>query len=236
MAFEADPGDQLGLGRRRRRGRRRAGCHPIAYFAATSDSPLATLFERATYVGFAVPGIVLALALVYFGSGYLPWIYQTLPLLVFAYVVRFLPQVVGSTRTAILGVDPKLVEAGRTLGESSMGAFRRVTFPLTRSGIVAGAALVFLTTMKELPVTLILRPSGFETIVTQIWRAQETALYQYAVVPTLILLVISGLSMVVILTQEGGEEGCEGAVAGVHNCPLTDETRSAPTSLRFHTY
>lgn len=129
------------------------------------------------------------------------------PLLVFAYVVRFLPQVVGSTRTAILGVDPKLVEAGRTLGESSMGAFRRVTFPLTRSGIVAGAALVFLTTMKELPVTLILRPSGFETIVTQIWRAQETALYQYAVVPTLILLVISGLSMVVILTQEGGEEG-----------------------------
>jgi len=50
---------------------------PIAYFAATSDSPLATLFERATYVGFAVPGIVLALALVYFGSGYLPWIYQT---------------------------------------------------------------------------------------------------------------------------------------------------------------
>jgi len=181
---------------------------PIAYFAATSDSPLATLFERATYVGFAVPGIVLALALVYFGSGYLPWIYQTLPLLVFAYVA-----VVSSRRSSARrgprssGVDPKLVEAGRTLGESSMGAFRRVTFPLTRSGIVAGAALVFLTTMKELPVTLILRPSGFETIVTQIWRAQETALYQYAVVPTLILLVISGLSMVVILTQEGGEEG-----------------------------
>ena len=180
---------------------------PVAYFAATHDSPLATVFERATYVGFAVPGIVLALALVYFGSGYLPWLYQTLPLLVFAYVVRFLPQAVGSTRTSILGVDPRLVEAGRTLGESSMGAFRRVTFPLTRSGIVAGAALVFLTTMKELPVTLILRPSGFETIVTQIWRAQETALYQYAVVPTLILLVISGLSMVVILAQEGDERG-----------------------------
>ena len=180
---------------------------PIAYFAATHRSPLATAFERATYVGFAVPGIVLALALVYFGSGYLPWVYQTLPLLVFAYVVRFLPQVVGSSRTAIVGVDTRLIEASRTLGESPMGAFRRVTFPLTRSGIVAGAALVFLTTMKELPVTLILRPSGFETIVTQIWRAQETALYQYAVVPTLILLVVSGLSMVVLLSQEGGEEG-----------------------------
>ncbi|VTT85133.1 Ferric iron ABC transporter, permease protein [Halorubrum sp. DM2] len=180
---------------------------PIAYFAANHDSPLAVVFERATYVGFAVPGIVLALALVYFGSGYVPRLYQTLPLLVFAYVVRFLPQAVGSSRTSILQVDPKLVEAGRTLGESSMGAFRRVTFPLTRSGIVAGAALVFLTTMKELPVTLILRPSEFDTIVTQIWRAQETALYQYAVVPTLILLVISGLSMVVLLAQEGGHEG-----------------------------
>ncbi|EMA61177.1 ABC transporter permease [Halorubrum lipolyticum] len=180
---------------------------PVAYFAANHDTPLSTLFERATYVGFAVPGIVLALALVYFGSSYLPWLYQTLPLLVFAYVVRFLPQVVGSTRTSILGVDPRLVEASRALGESSMGSFRRVTFPLVRSGIVAGAALVFLTTMKELPVTLILRPSGFETIVTQIWRAQESGLYQYAVVPTLLLLVISGLSMVVMLAQEGGEEG-----------------------------
>jgi len=180
---------------------------PIAYFAATHDSRLATIFERTTYVGFAVPGVVLALALVYFGAGYLPWIYQTLPLLVFAYVVRFVPQAVGSTRTSILQVNPRLVEAGRTLGESSMGAFRRITFPLTRSGIVAGAALVFLTTMKELPVTLILRPSGFETIVTQIWRAQETALYQYAAIPVLLLLVISGLSMVVLLSQEGSERG-----------------------------
>jgi iron(III) transport system permease protein len=180
---------------------------PIAYFAATHESPLSTLFERATYVGFAVPGIVLALALVYFGAGYVPWLYQTLPLLVFAYVVRFLPQAVGSTRTAILQVDPKVIEAGRTLGESPLSAFRRITFPLTRSGIVAGAALVFLTTMKELPVTLVLRPSGFDTIVTQIWLAQKNAFYQYAAVPALILLVISGLSMVVLLSQEGSDRG-----------------------------
>jgi iron(III) transport system permease protein len=180
---------------------------PIAYFAATHDSRLALLFERATYVGFAVPGIVLALALVYFGAGYLPSIYQTLPLLVFAYIIRFFPQAVGSTRTSILQVDRRLVEAGRTLGESPMGTFRRVTFPLTRSGIVAGAALVFLTTMKELPVTLILRPSGFETIVTQIWRAQKTALYGHAAIPALLLLVISGLSMVVLLAEEGSDRG-----------------------------
>jgi len=180
---------------------------PIAYFAATDDSRLATLFERTTYIGFAVPGIVLALALVYFGAGYAPWLYQTVPLLVFAYVVRFLPQAVGSLRGSLLQIDQQLVEAGRTLGESSMGAFRRITLPLVRSGIVAGSALVFLTTMKELPVTLILRPTGFETMVTQIWKAQDAALYQHAAVPAILLLVISGLSMVVLLSQEGGERG-----------------------------
>jgi len=175
---------------------------PVAYFAANHESRLALVFERVTYVGFAVPGVVLGLALVYFGSGYVPGIYQTLPLLVFAYVVRFLPQAVGSTRTSLLQVDPHLVEAGRVLGESSLGAFRRVTLPLVRSGIVAGAALVFLTTMKELPVTIILRPTGFETIVTQIWAAQESSLYQYAAVPALLLILVSGLSMVVLLAQE----------------------------------
>ena len=176
---------------------------PVAHLAATSDSPAAGLFERTTYVGFAVPGVILGLALVFFGASYLPWIYQTLPLLVFAYVVRFLPQAVGTIRTSILQVDTRLVEAGRTLGSSPASTFRRITLPLSRSGIIAGAALVFLTTMKELPATLLLRPSGFETIVMQIWQAQEDALYQYAAVPTLVLIVISGASMVVLLSQEG---------------------------------
>lgn len=180
---------------------------PIAYYSATGDSRLAVVFERTTYIGFAVPGVVLALAIVYFGAGYVPWVYQTIPLLVFAYVIRFIPQAVGSTRASFLQIDPKLIEAGRSLGVARINAFKRITFPLARSGIVAGAALVFLTTMKELPVTLILRPAGFETIVTQIWRAQETALYQYAAVPALLLLGISGLSMIVLLLQEGNDRG-----------------------------
>jgi iron(III) transport system permease protein len=178
---------------------------PVAYFAARSESPLSTLFERATYVGFAVPGIVLALALVYFGSGLMPGIYQTIPLLVFAYVVRFIPQAVGAIRTSTLQTDPTLFEAARTLGERPVGAFRRAVFPLVLPGIVAGAALVFLTTMKELPITLVLRPTGFETLVTQIWRAERNAFFQYAAVPALVLILVSGLSLLVLLSQEGNE-------------------------------
>ncbi|TQQ80521.1 ABC transporter permease [Halonotius roseus] len=182
---------------------------PVAYLAARDDSIAARLFERATYVGFAVPGIVLGLALVFFATGFdgldlplIPSIYQTVPLLIFAYVVRFMPQAVGSIRTSTLQVDPQLVEAARTLGETPLRAFRTVTLPLVTPGIVAGGALVFLTTMKELPATLILRPTGFETLVTLIWRAQANAFYQYAVVPSLLLLVVSGLSMLVLLRQD----------------------------------
>ncbi|WP_222917252.1 iron ABC transporter permease [Natrinema sp. SYSU A 869] len=190
---------------------------PVAYVAARYDSPLSTLFERSTYVGFAVPGIVLGLALVSFATTYegirrtydlttLPALYQTIPLLVFAYVIRFMPQAVGSIRTTTLQVDSKLVEAAHTLGETPLRTFRKVTLPLIAPGVTAGAALVFLTTMKELPATLLLRPTGFETLVTIIWKAQGEAFFQYAVIPALLLLAVSGLSLLVLLTQ-GGREG-----------------------------
>jgi len=177
---------------------------PVAYQSARSDSRLSRLFERATYVGFAVPGVVIGLALVFFGSNYAPWAYRTVPLLVFAYVVRFLPQVVGTTRSAVLQVDDRLVEAARTLNAGRVETFRKVTLPLILPGIVAGGVLVFLTTMKELPATLLLQPSGVDTLVTIVWAAHETLYYQYAAIPALILVVVSALSMVVLLRQESG--------------------------------
>ncbi|ELZ98710.1 ABC-type iron(III) transport system, permease protein [Haloferax mucosum ATCC BAA-1512] len=176
---------------------------PVAYLAAHHSSRLSSLFERATYIGYAVPGVVLGLALVFFGSSYATSIYQTVYLLVFAYVIRFLPQAVGSLRASFLRVDPALPEAARTLGETPTGAFRHVTLPLVAPGLFGGAALVFLTTMKELPATLMLRPSGFKTLVTHIWSAYGQGYFGRAVVPALILLFVSGLSMLIIIRQEG---------------------------------
>jgi iron(III) transport system permease protein len=177
---------------------------PVAYLAAhRSDSRLATLFERATYVGYGVPGVALGLALVFFGAQYATPIYQTTALLVFAYVVRFLPQAVGTQRASFLGVDASLVDAARTLGRTPRETFRQVTLPLVAPGVLAGAALVFLTTMKELPATLLLRPPGFDTLVTRIWTAYESGHFGFAAVPALILLAVSGLSMLILLRQEG---------------------------------
>ncbi|WP_158056967.1 ABC transporter permease [Halorussus halophilus] len=185
---------------------------PVAYLSGRDDSRLAALFERASYVGYATPGVVLGLALVYFSSANTPELAgfelnlsQTIPLLTFAYVVRFLPQSVGAIRSSVLQVDPKLTEAARTLGKTPRAAFRKVTLPLIAPGVVAGGALVFLTTMKELPATLMLRPTGFETLVTYIWRVQDAGYYGQAAVPALVLVGVSALSMLVLLRQDGGE-------------------------------
>jgi len=176
---------------------------PVAYLSARYESPLGDLFERVTYVGYAVPGVVMGLALVFLGINVLPDLYLTLPLLIFAYVVRFLPQSVGSTRASFLQVNPTLPEAARTLGRSSIGAFRAVTLPLAAPGLLGGAALVFLTTMKELPATLMLRPQGYKTLVTYIWQMQEDGYYGDAAIPALVLVAISALSIFVIISQEG---------------------------------
>ncbi|WP_266077010.1 ABC transporter permease [Haladaptatus caseinilyticus] len=175
---------------------------PVAYFAARHSSTLSNVLDRATYVGYAIPGVVLGLSLVSFGSAYAPALYQTIPLLLFAYVVRFLPQAVGAVGSSVVQVDPKLTEAAQTLGHSPAAAFRKVTLPLIAPGVAAGAALVFLTTMKELPATLILRPPEFETLVTYIWQVQASGLYDKAAIPALVLVAISGLSLLIIIKRE----------------------------------
>jgi iron(III) transport system permease protein len=177
---------------------------PIAYSSARGV-PVGRLAEKAVYFGYALPGVVLGLALVFFGAP--TRLYQTVPLLVFGYVVRFLPESVGVTRSSFVQFDERLAEASRTLGSKPRKTFLRVMLPLVTPGIVAGAALVFLTTMKELPVTLFLRPAGFETLVTQVWSAYEEGFFGQAAVPALILVGISALSMLVILSMERYEVG-----------------------------
>jgi iron(III) transport system permease protein len=186
---------------------------PLAYLAARSDSKWGSLPERASYIGYAMPGVVVGLSLIFLGLRYgsvfsslLGFeeniLYGTVYILIFAYIVRFVPQAVGTMESSILQVDPKHVEAARSMGDGSLRSFRRVVLPQIAPGVIAGGALVFLTTMKELPATLLLRPLGGETIVTYIWLVQEAAYYGQAAVPALILVGLSALSMLIILRQE----------------------------------
>ena len=172
-----------------------AAALPVAALAVRYPGRASRLLERAGYVGFALPGIAVALALVFFGIRYATPLYQTLAMLVFAYVVLFLPTALGSIRASLLQVSPALEEAARGLGATPLRALTSVTVPLVRSGALAGGALVFLLVMKELPATLILSPIGFETLAVSIWGAAHEAFFARAAVESVLLLLVSAAPM-----------------------------------------
>ena len=175
---------------------------PIATLSVRYPGPLSSLLERITYVGFALPGIAVALGLVFFGANYARLLYQNLSLLVLAYVILFLPAAVGSIRTSVLQVNPRVEEAARSLGRTPAQVFTSITFPLVRPGLLSGAALVFLLTMKELPATLILRPTGFPTLATSIWSAASEAFFAQAAAPALLLVLASSVPLAFLMLRE----------------------------------
>ncbi len=175
---------------------------PIAILVVRRPGRLSQFFEKVTYASFALPGIVVALAFVFFGVNYAASFYQTLPMLLFAYVILFIPQAVGAERSSLMQVSPRLEEAGRSLGQRPSAVFRRITLPLVRPGILAGGALVFLTAMKELPATLILSPLGFTTLSAQIWTNVNEAFFARAAAPTLLLILLSSIPLAWMTLRE----------------------------------
>ena len=182
-----------------------AAAIPVAYIAVRHRGMLTGLIEKATYTGFALPGIAIALSLVFFASNYASPIYQTLGLLIFAYVIRFLPQAVGACRSALMQVNPNTEDAARGLGASPPRVFLRITAPQILPGLSAGALLVFLTAIKELPITLLLSPIGFDTLAIQIWSATSEAFFARAAVPSLVLIALSSIAVFLMLKGEQPE-------------------------------
>jgi iron(III) transport system permease protein len=160
-----------------------------------------------SYTGNVLPGIVIALALVFFAANYLPAWYQTMPVLILGYATRFLPLSVGSTRSALTQINPRLQEAARCLGLQPWQVALKITVPLARSGILAGAALVFLSVMKELPVTLILSPIGMRTFATRIWSVYEEAMLVLIGGPGLLLMAASAVGLFLILWRDKRQPG-----------------------------
>jgi iron(III) transport system permease protein len=161
--------------------------------------------ERLTLLPSALPGIAVALALVFVGARIGSPLYQSIGLLLVAYVIRFMPYGLASTRASLDAVSPRLEEAARSLGRRPLGATTAVVLPLARSGIVAGAALVFLSTIKELPATLLLKPIGFETLATEIWKGTSIGAYS-AVAPSALLLIAIAAPLVYLLSWRNAWE------------------------------
>jgi iron(III) transport system permease protein len=167
---------------------------PIAYRSVRRPGRLGEVLAGTVVGGFALPGLVTALAFVFFtlaAPGPLGALYQTLPLLVLAYVVHHGALALGAAQTAVAGIPARLDDAARIMGKRRVRRFWGVELPLMIPGLAAGAGLVLLSTAKELPATLLLSPPGFSTLATRVWGAAELALFEEAAVYALVLVALS---------------------------------------------
>lgn len=166
---------------------------PVGVLAARYHSPGVRLTELGAFTSHVLPGVVVGLSLVFLTLAVVPVAYQTVAVLAFAYGILFLPKALGSVRSATAAVPPGLEEVARSAGLGPLRSFARVTLPNTWPGVLAGGTLAMLTAMKELPATLMLRPTGMETLATHMWRDTEVADFAAAAPYAVALLVVAAL-------------------------------------------
>lgn len=174
---------------------------PLAWLAVRRRGVVTTVLERTSYVANALPGIVVALALITVSIRVVPPLYQTVPVLLAAYAILFLPRALVSIRSSLEQAPPVLEDVARSLGLSPAATARRITLRLVAPGIAAGAAMVFLAISTELTATLLLSPIGTNTLATQFWS--HSAAVQYgAAAPYALLLVLAAVPATVMLSWQ----------------------------------
>ena len=172
---------------------------PIAVLAARYRGRLVAFIEAIGFLGHALPGIVVGLALVFFALAVVPALYQSVIMLVFGYLVLFMPRAIGTMRSGIAAVPVSLIDVSRMLGLSPLATWWRVTARLALPGIGVGALLVAISIMKELPATLLLRPTGISTLATELWG--RTAVFEFgAAAPYAAALVLLAAVPAVLLS------------------------------------
>lgn len=164
---------------------------PVSLLSVRFRDRTAGVATALVTAGFALPGLAIALAVVFWTVG--TPLYQTELLLVMAYVVHFGAQSLRAADVAVASVPSRLDEAARTLGASRWRRLRTVDLPLMMPGLLAGGGLVLLSVMKELPATLLLAPIGFQTLATTAWASMNDAYFADASIASLALVVLSGV-------------------------------------------
>jgi iron(III) transport system permease protein len=130
------------------------------------------------------------------------WLTGGIVPLVLAYIIRFLPQAVQSLDAALEQIAPSIEEVGRSLGQSALRVLYRIVMPLAAPGLRASWALLFLSMLKELPATLLLRPAGFDTLAVRIWMPASDGFYTAAAAPALLLIVGALVPVALVLRNQ----------------------------------
>jgi iron(III) transport system permease protein len=174
---------------------------PVAWVAVRSSGVLARTVEGANYVTSSLPGIVTALALVTVTIHVARPLYQSIALIVFAYVLLFMPRALVNVRAGLAQVPPSLEEASRSLGSSPSATFLRVTLRLTAPAAAAGASLVFVAVATELTATLLLAPTGTRTLSMRFWSFSSELDYA-AAAPYALVLVVLAIPVTLVLFRQ----------------------------------
>jgi iron(III) transport system permease protein len=172
---------------------------PVALLVVRHPGRLHLLLERTTFLGLGMPGLVVGLALSYFSEQHADGFgYQSAPMLVFAYALLFFPLALVCVRASIVHAPVELEQVAGSLGIARFGVFVRVTLPLISPGLGAAFCLVFLSAVTELTATLILIPTGVQTLATQFWAYQQNLSYGQAAPFALVIIAIAAVPSYVL--------------------------------------
>ena len=160
------------------------------------------VLEKVSYIGLSLPGIVVAMSLVFFTINYIDIIYQTFIVLILGYLISFLPAVITPVKSSVSQIDPSLEEASYTLGKGKIMTFYNIIVKLSTPGVIYGGILVFILCLKELPLTLILSPLGFSTLATSIWSSASEAFFMDTAAASLILILIAGIPTYLFMSND----------------------------------
>ncbi|SDK84930.1 ABC transporter permease [Natronincola ferrireducens] len=164
---------------------------PIIYLKARYPSVITSFIDRLSYGGYALPGVIVALGFVFIFNNHLPILYGTFYIVALAFVVRFLPQAMQAGEASLSLLSPRIDEAARSLGYPPWKVMLKVILPNMLPGVLAGGALVFVSSIKELPATLMLRPPGFDTLAVRVYFEASEAIYHLAAPAALLIIIVS---------------------------------------------
>jgi len=186
----------------------------VNFYARLSPSLFSKASVRLSSLGYAVPGTVVAIAvlipftsldlwinhlLMEFGFNRIGLIFSgSLFILVMGYLVRFSAISVGSIESSLAQVSPSLDLASRSLGQTARQTIYRVNLPLIKKGMLTAFILVFIEAMKELPTALLLRPFNFETLATYVYQFVSDEMIEYAALPALFIILIGLVPFIVV--------------------------------------
>lgn len=166
---------------------------PLVWAAVRYQSRLTRWIDRLPYLLHAVPGLVIALSLVYFSINYAKPIYQTFVVVVIAYFMLYLPMAQTTLRSSLEQLPENMEKVGQSLGRGQWYIFRTLIVPAMLPGIAAAFALVFLNLMKELTATLLLTPSDLKTLSVAVWDYTSEAAYAAATPYAIMIILSSGI-------------------------------------------